>query len=192
MAAEYDRQYRPITTEENQGDDALTVRALQEGATSANNYKAHFGPVLIPGAIYVGTTGFLSDEDESDERVIHMFAPREVPHGYNFIHWQVGGAMIAGSSGNCAWRLYTSTEQYDGPVVMDRSFLGDQWDVDSATLVGTADQEPAGSKSLIVVRNVDSLCYLTLTAQNTIKAGGEAGRLTGISANAYLEEASAV
>ena len=91
MATNNLRQYRPITTEENQGDDSLTVRILQEGASAVSNYKAHFGPVLIPASIYPEELGFLSEETYVTERVQHVFAPRDVGFSYNYVYETMEG-----------------------------------------------------------------------------------------------------
>lgn len=183
MAAIYDRQYRPITNRESAVDDGCSVRAIRELADSINNYKAHVSGQKLISAIFPRDS-FQSDDNKSVERLIHSFAARWVPSGYNRLHWQIGGRQNQ-SATSCIWRLYCGTLLYKGPADFNTAFLGPIYTVDSLTINSTTHNLYV-SLRLNLIRNQQGFVYLTLTAQNNNLTAGNFSFLSTIDATAKI------
>jgi hypothetical protein len=184
MTVDYDRQVRPLTTDETGTDDALSVR-INELVWSLNNYKAHVGcPVPIPATVVPGTN-FQSDDAFSTERLIHVFAPVKIPDGYNRIYWQIGAYMNA--AGNTIWRMYSVSQAYLGPATFDTTMLPAGYGVSSITVSSTTEVMPAGVKDLNLQRSAAGEAWLLLTAQNSSAAAGVYCYLTALCATAQID-----
>lgn len=196
MSAKYDRQYRPITTLEVGADDGESVAGLLELQWSMDNYKAHFGPMLIPGNMWAAASGnepsmeskndFFHVAGTNTEVVVLSLAHRRVPHGYNKIQWGVQGYMTSGSSGTCSWRMYSSIMPYRGPEYpFDASFLGTYAQSAAIVINSTSHQCPACDE-FDLIRTPGGFTFLTVTAQASAGASGEYCVLHSISAQAKL------
>jgi len=187
MTVVVDRQYRAVTDIETDTDDALTYAAVRELGWGMNNYKAWVSgqplitsasPIIDPGPYLWKAAGAAT----TLEQVIHRFAPRPLPLGYDRIHFQIGGILGGGATGAINFALYASTRPYAGPQQLNTNFLGPVWDNTYITINDTSHQVPAGTTDLVAVRNEALEVYLTLTSIRTV--GTDSGYLTAIQATA--------
>lgn len=188
MTVLYTRQARFVTDIETASGDGVSVPAVREFVYSVNNCKAHVAAPFLIESMWPGAAPDLRSTDSStDEKIIHRFVAREVPDGYNHIHWAIGGLMNAGAGGgtSTAWRLYSSIAPYVGPEVFDTSFLGQTFDVESIEINPTTPY-PAGNIDLDLIKAANDFCYLTLTAQNSSASSPDYSRLSHIVARAFI------
>jgi len=185
MTITINRQMRVVTQAETLDDDALTVAAVRELAWAMNNFKAYVsGPVLISTFSPDGADVW-APTLATTEKLVHKFAPRPLPHGYDEIWFQIAGQMSAGDTGYGSFRLYSSAAPYSGRETFDQAHLGPPgtWAVSSwISITSTTHQAPAGNKDLVPVRNGKGETHLTLTCIGSV--ADEHTELSGIYAQA--------
>lgn len=186
MTIVVDRQLRVLTEDETAADDALTVAAVRELAWGMNNFKAlvsgqHLISQVSPAVNESSPYLWASAGTGTDEQLVHIFAPRHLPWGYDEIWFQVAGVLSATPTGVVKWRLYASTVPYTGPVEFSQAYLGSTWSWSSQISISSDTHEcPAGVTDLVGLRNPRGDCFLTLTSQRT--DAGDEGYLTALMA----------
>jgi len=162
MAYNVTRQYRPISTEETDTDDALSVRFARDMADNLNNYALYVGNHKLLG--YICVPEWQSHSSTTDERVVWSSAGRRIPDGYTHLRWILKHYRFAGSA-NTTWTLYCSGWHYEGPHVLDTNYLTS--DYSSATITtSSAVHMRDTDDSLSVVRGMDDMSFFVLTAEN--------------------------
>lgn len=189
MTVDYERQLRWPTDEETAANDGLNLAALREFATAVNNFKSKLAGPKVADLIQTGTPTFQSADSTVDETLIHQFAPRRVPHGFNRLHWQIGGYMNAAPGGQtCAITLYCGPKAYDGPTApFDATFLGHDSASSAITLSSTTEEFPAGKTDLDIVRSPSGHVWLCVAATNSHATGGHYAFLTALAATCKVD-----
>lgn len=109
MAAHATTQYRPVSTAETSGDDALSVRVYNDLADAENNAKFYSHCHKLRSQIFFPPWKTLLGS--TDEHVMLLGAPVEIPDGYNYLLWTLGHQRIAGSD-SITWKLYCTSKMY--------------------------------------------------------------------------------
>ena len=161
-------QYCPVSTSETGGENALSVRAINDLADAMNNYMVYVAKankivqhICIPNWSSIAVSG-----SETDEHVIWAGAPREVPEGPNYIRWRMGHVRTDGSD-SVVWKLYCSRVPYRGATdgVMDTDFLSSGYSVGTITTSSDTHAITLADRQRLV-RGDRDLVYLILTAAN--------------------------
>lgn len=178
---QYLRQYRPISAHETATNDALSTRAVQDLAWSINNAKAH---AMAPDIIQTAwPTGSLTHAT-TNEDVLHVFAPRGTPNGYNLI-WVTGCAVMNAANTHCNITLYMGRNGYAGALQNicegDRQTMG-VYTSTKLTFDETASNVKAGSASHILYDGGDLHCMLTAKCN----AGSSKCTIMALSASARI------
>lgn len=124
MAIVTSRQYRPQTNTTSGANDPLSVAAVNELAWAVNNAKAYAMCHKTRGVIFFPALES-PDGGTTSETVKMVFAPVNVPDGYRTFTWYLGAERFVGSgSAKTRWTLYSATQLYRGPDVLDPLHLG--------------------------------------------------------------------
>jgi len=165
MTALYTQQHRVLTTRETSAKDPLSVRFCIDAERNLNNYKGHVGAHKIISEWGVPADKWISADSVTTETVVHVFAPRYIPDGYQRLWWTLCGVRTTGA-GSTVFRLYSSPVQYKGPAAFDDSYLFQGWSVDDLTIDSATHQAPT-SDDLEIMRNASDDTWLILTAANS-------------------------
>lgn len=164
-------QYRPVSNAEVTANAALSVRLATSFCQGIDNYAYRVGnfkllSVFAPvGWSSVATTA---------ERVILPFAGRYVPDAFRRCTSVFGVQRTAGAD-EIEWRLYASTNPYQGPQIMDTDYLATGYK--STNVASSTDaHQVLTTQNLEIVRNSEGLIFFTLTAQSA--DGTAVGKLT--------------
>jgi hypothetical protein len=162
MAANTTRQYQQISSLETSANDGMSVRLVCDLADGLNNAMIYVQQHKVSGQLC--PSWWYSHDNTNQERVIGLFAPRDMPMGFTHLLWTLGHVRTAGT-GTITWRLYCARRLYDGDVAMQTARLGIIHSV--ATIVCDSDSHDLPApEQLKIVRGDGLKSWLVLTAQN--------------------------
>ncbi len=151
-------QYCPVSDQENDVDNPLSVRAMRDMVDNVNIQQVYAGNREIINQCWMPALHFPVDEPLV-ETVVQAFAPRFVPVGFNQLRYILGYKIGAGS--NVTVALYCSKNHYNGDLAFDSTKLdsasNDWFSASSAThtfAVGTLD----------TIVNPGQRAFITITA----------------------------
>lgn len=134
-----DTQYRPVSTVETAGDDALSVRFIRDGAHGINNaFSRACAPVYADAwpASSAGN-GMYYSPSTTDESILLRIPRIHVGRSghYNFATWSAC-AYIGASSNDATLRLYASKRRYAGPDLITTAWKEqlERYDSDDQTI----------------------------------------------------------
>lgn len=159
MAPTYQRQYRPVTTQETAAYASLSVGAMRETCAAVNNTKGYvtnhkthmlsFFPLFYPTI------------DGTNNGVQMVFAPRYVPDGYDKAVWWLGHQAVGGGTYDYTWTLRCTSRLYNGPDIYDSGFMAGN--ASSSSIVSTSATHGISHALIDLVRDHRGLCWFVLT-----------------------------
>lgn len=180
MAAKFTQQYHPMYDFEAADDRAYSVRHIADQAASVNNFAAYAGAHKLISEIYPLPAMCLSIDDDTDEHIVKMWAPRRVAGHFTKINFQAGHAKTSGATGNTTWTLYASAQMYSTQGIVttfDSAYFGVDWA--SAAIVSSSSTHAVSVATEITLkRRGTGLVWFLLTAQSASSGGANTGRLT--------------
>ncbi len=170
-------QFTPLGYEYHASAAPLTVRAINDLANSVDNYaqfvgahKTHSYPLTDDDAPYYTALPYFNNQD--DEYVLFMFAPRYVPSHFKKWIVSINGALSSGLETSYEIRVYSHGAPYRGPRIVDDQsnpnefidFFDGRYDSQLFTL--TSSTTSSNIATIDMYRNFWGGGYLTITGRS--------------------------
>jgi hypothetical protein len=185
---EYIKQYRTVHTAQTSADDGLNVAAIRFMSWGMNNAKMMVAPriwdVCIP---YMETI-----DASTAENVLKVYGPVFVPHGFDKWTYTIG--HICDGTELHTLRLYSCSQLYTGPIILDTDYLGQDYDGDTTGVeVGTGGASThtvtCRRQELDIIRDDSGYSWLVLTGENEAVAPAAVGKISTLDITAQISAA---